>query len=156
MLCYDENNPYNNCIELYVECVDVGLQWPIVEDVNNVIKLYSVKHNVKFKVKKYTRQWYSICCKQSNVGCPWRLRAGKLKKCDGWMITKYVTPHTYMSAMLNQDYYHLNSDLICDEIVRLVRVNPNLKPSEIIQQIKNMHNNTISHRKEWIARQKAL
>ncbi|CAK8570739.1 unnamed protein product [Lathyrus sativus] len=65
-------------------------------------------------------------------------------------------PHSYTTNINRQDHRKLSSQLICQEIFHLVGVDPFVKVSKIISHVVAQFNYTLSYRKAWIARIKAV
>ncbi|XP_025638556.1 uncharacterized protein [Arachis hypogaea] len=58
---------------------------------------------------------------------------------------------------ISQDYAKLDSDTIVDAIRPLVEADPSIKVKKsVIGEVQSMFNYTVSYRKTWLAKQKAV
>ena len=70
-----------------------------------------------------------------------------IKRYDYFKITKYIGPHTCVSAMLSQDHFGIDSNFIVNEIQDVVKEIPIISITGIGAIIKNRFNYTASYRK---------
>ncbi|XP_016185989.1 uncharacterized protein LOC107627677 [Arachis ipaensis] len=59
-------------------------------------------------------------------------------------------------GMISQDHAKLDSDTITDAIIPLVEANPSIKVKSAIAEVQGRFNYTVSYRKAWLAKQKAV
>ncbi|XP_029151648.1 uncharacterized protein [Arachis hypogaea] len=89
-------------------------------------------------------------------GCDWLIRASLIRKKACWEIRRYNGKHTCTVGMISQDHAKLDSDTIADAIRPLVEADPSIKVKSIIAEVQGRFNYTVSYRKAWLAKQKAV
>nr|XP_012573029.1 uncharacterized protein LOC101506227 [Cicer arietinum] len=78
------------------------------------------------------------------------------KKSELWVINKLNVPHTCTNSALPQDHMKLDSNKICQSIMQVVKVDPSIKVKVIVAQIRVLHNYTVSYKKVWMGKNKAI
>ncbi|XP_025628497.1 uncharacterized protein [Arachis hypogaea] len=73
-----------------------------------------------------------------------------------WEIRRYNGSHTCTRATISQDHSKLDSNTIAEAIKPLVEVDPSIKVKLVIAEVQAKFNYTISYRKAWLVKQKAV
>ncbi|RYQ87644.1 hypothetical protein Ahy_B09g095168 [Arachis hypogaea] len=73
-----------------------------------------------------------------------------------WVIKRYSGSHTCIRSTIFQDHAKLDSGIIGEAIKPLVEADPSLKVKSVIAKVQSKFNYTISYRKVWLAKQKAI
>ncbi|XP_016168933.1 uncharacterized protein LOC107611532 [Arachis ipaensis] len=73
-----------------------------------------------------------------------------------WAIRRYNGSHTCTRSTISQDHAKLDSDTIAEAIKPLVEADPSIKVKFVIAEVQLKFNYTISYRKAWLAKQKAV
>ncbi|XP_057724141.1 uncharacterized protein LOC130940106 [Arachis stenosperma] len=73
-----------------------------------------------------------------------------------WEIRRYNGSHTCTRATISQDHSKLNSNTVAEAIKPLVEVDPSIRVKLVIAEVQSKFNYTISYRKAWLAKQKAV
>ncbi|XP_015954785.1 uncharacterized protein LOC107479149 [Arachis duranensis] len=73
-----------------------------------------------------------------------------------WVIRRYNGSHTCIRANISQDHSKLDSITIAEVIKPLVKADPSLKVKSVIAEVQSKFNYTVSYRKAWLAKQKAV
>ncbi|XP_016167133.1 uncharacterized protein LOC107609641 [Arachis ipaensis] len=73
-----------------------------------------------------------------------------------WVIRRYNGSHTCTRATISQDHSKLDSTTIAEAIKPLVEADPALKVKSVIAEAQSKFNYTVSYRKTWLAKQKAV
>ncbi|RYR49990.1 hypothetical protein Ahy_A07g036528 [Arachis hypogaea] len=73
----------------------------------------------------------------------------------GYTIHRGVSYRVYES-IISQDHYKLDSDTIAEAIKLLAKVDPSLKVQYDNANVQAKFNHTVSYRKVWLAKQKAV
>ncbi|XP_020967507.1 uncharacterized protein LOC110266819 [Arachis ipaensis] len=73
-----------------------------------------------------------------------------------WVIRRYNGSHTCTRATISQDHSKLDSTTIAEIIKPLVEADPALKVKSVITEAQSKFNYTVSYRKAWLAKQKAV
>ncbi|RYR14936.1 hypothetical protein Ahy_B04g071660 [Arachis hypogaea] len=118
----------------------VGMEFSSRESVISAIKSYTISRGVDYTT-------FYAKCKGYGAGCDWLIRASLIRKKACWEIRRYNDKHTYTVGTISQDHAKLDSDTIADAIRPLVEADPSIKVK---------FNYTVSYRKAWLAKQKAV
>ena len=86
--------------------LQVGQQFRDKEAILFVIKNYSIRRSVEYKVLESDHIKYHGKCKYFGNGCNWSIHVSYRQKKELWEIRKYNGPHTCVSASLSQDHPH--------------------------------------------------
>ncbi|XP_072076836.1 uncharacterized protein [Arachis hypogaea] len=73
-----------------------------------------------------------------------------------WEIRRYNGSHTCTRATISQDHSKLDSNTIAEAIKPLVKADPSIREKSVIAEVQSKFNYTISYRKAWLAKQKAV
>ncbi|XP_057756066.1 uncharacterized protein LOC130975267 [Arachis stenosperma] len=73
-----------------------------------------------------------------------------------WVIRRYNGSHTCTRATISQDHSKLDSNTIAEAIKPLVEADPSLKVKSVSAEVQSKLNYTVSYRKAWLAKQKAV
>ena len=73
-----------------------------------------------------------------------------------WEIVRSTPDHTGLFSTIQNDHPNLNSCLITKTISHLVAVDPSIRISMIVAEIKKEYKITIAYNKAWYAKQKAV
>nr|XP_004490053.1 uncharacterized protein LOC101492937 [Cicer arietinum] len=78
------------------------------------------------------------------------------QKSKQWVIGRLKRPHNCANSSMSQDHTKLDSNIICESIKSLLKVDPSIKVKVIIAHIRERYNYTITYRKAWMAKKKAI
>nr|XP_027193499.1 uncharacterized protein LOC101497921 [Cicer arietinum] len=106
----------------------IGMKFHNKDECVHAIKRYHLKQSLNFVVQKSDLERYVIYCSDPN--CLFRCRASKRKKSELWVIGKLNVPHTCTNSALSQDHTKLDSNMICQSIMQVVKVDPSIKVKE--------------------------
>ncbi|RYR03914.1 hypothetical protein Ahy_B06g083323 [Arachis hypogaea] len=73
-----------------------------------------------------------------------------------WVVRMYNGSHTCTRATISQDHSKLDSITIAEATKPLVEVDPALKVKSVIAEVQPKFNYTVSYRKAWLTKQKAV
>ncbi|XP_015933010.1 uncharacterized protein LOC107459315 [Arachis duranensis] len=120
----------------------VGMEFSSREAVIKAIKDYTIRRGVDYRVyKSEPTTFYAKCTQYSAVFL------GDKEDNDS---------HTCTRATISQDHSKLGSDTIAEAIKPLVEVDPSIKVKSVIAEVQSKFNYTVSYRKAWLAKQKAV
>ncbi|KAF7821323.1 uncharacterized protein G2W53_026778 [Senna tora] len=132
-----------------------GLVFPEKKSLGEAAKKFSFKRHVNYNVTRSGGKSEATCVKHDN-GCPWRVRACLKANIGMWLITKYDGDHCCATPSVSQDHSKLDSDIIAGLIRGMVERSDDVPMSQIIQRVKEVYQFTVSYRKAWLGKQKAL
>lgn len=133
-----------------------GLLFPTKESLSKAVKLYSIKRKQTFKVIRSHSKYFEVRCQNYGSSCGWRVRACFKEKFKLWKITQYGGPHTCVALSESGDHRKLDSGIIASSIESLVNEKPHVSIAEIIKTIKDRFSYTVSYKKAYNAKQKAI
>jgi len=134
--------------------IEEGMLFHNKEDCVLAIRHYHIKRSLDYDVKKSDHSRYVIKC--TNSACIFKLRASFGKRSGRWKIVTMIGPHSCSSTSMSQDHRKLDYNVISESIKSLMHKDASIKPSLIIAHIREKFNYTISYRKAWMAKNKAV
>ena len=91
----------------------VGQVFNSKSDLQEAIKIYSIKAHQEFVVVASSKKLLVLRCKKAEeCQCLWKLRVMVVKDTCLFVINKYKGPHTCVNPCLNQDHHQLDSNLV--------------------------------------------
>ncbi|RYR46998.1 hypothetical protein Ahy_A07g032893 [Arachis hypogaea] len=106
----------------------VGMEFSSREAVIKAVKEYTIRQSADYRVYESEPLTFYAKCTQYGSGCDWLIR----------------------------DHSKLDSITIAEAIKPLVEVDPSLKVKSVIAEVKSKFNYTVSYRKAWLAKQRAI
>ena len=100
-----------------VEEFVVGQVFNYKTDLQEAVKIYSIKEHQEFVVVASSKKLLVLRCKKAEE-CQylWKLRAMVVKDTCLFVINKYTGPHTCINPCLNRDHHQLNSNVVAAHI----------------------------------------
>ncbi|XP_025692843.2 uncharacterized protein [Arachis hypogaea] len=134
----------------------IGMEFSSREAVINAMKDYTIRRGVDYRVHESEPTTFYAKCTQYGAGCDWLIRVSKMSRKYCWEVRRYNGSHTCTRATITQDHLKLDSNTIVKAIKALVEVDPSIKVKSMIAEVQLKFNYTISYRKTWLAKQKAV
>ncbi|RYR13636.1 hypothetical protein Ahy_B04g070530 isoform L [Arachis hypogaea] len=134
----------------------VGMEFSSREAVIKAIKEYSIRRSVDYRVYESEPLTFYAKCTQYGSGCDWLIRVSLISRKYCWVIRRYNGTHTCTRATISQDHSKLDSITIAEAIKSLVEADPSLKVKSVIAEVQSKFNYTVSYRKAWLAKQRAV
>ncbi|RYR10309.1 hypothetical protein Ahy_B05g078784 [Arachis hypogaea] len=134
----------------------IGMEFSSREVVVATIKDYTICRGVDYQVYESEPTIFYAKCVQYGNNCDWLIRVSLIRKKYCWEIRRYNGSHTCTRSTISQDHCKLDSDTIAEVIKPLVEANPSLKVRSVIADVQAKFNYTVSYRKAWLAKQKAV
>ncbi|KAH1262859.1 hypothetical protein GmHk_02G005389 [Glycine max] len=150
------SNPYQRRGSASANDLYEGLTFESKQAVVNVIKQFQFMHSFNFDVIENKSDKYIVMCNQYGNECYWRARVSFSKIRKRWELKKLNGIHTYTNSFISQDHVRLDSSVITHNIVHLVKTNPGIKIKTLIVDMHQRFGYTISYKKAWTTKQKAL
>ncbi|CAH9101750.1 unnamed protein product [Cuscuta europaea] len=139
---------------------EVRQQFDNKEQVINMVSLYPIKRNQFYLVLKSDKhKWVAECKRKKERDCPWRIRATKNKgNIDNFTIVRYPGPHsaTCVGNTDSTDHVAMTSDFIAKDVIDILRTDPSLKVHTVIEMLKEKYGYTVSYKRAWMGKQKAI
>ncbi|XP_057756464.1 uncharacterized protein LOC130975741 [Arachis stenosperma] len=121
-----------------------------------VVKDYTIHKGVNYRVFESEPTTFYAKCVQYGQSCDWLIKVSIMRRKYCWEIRRYNDSHTCTRATISQDHSKLDSDTITEAIKPLVETDSSIKVRPVIADIQSKFNYTISYRKAWLAKQKAV
>ncbi|XP_057739717.1 uncharacterized protein LOC130956737 [Arachis stenosperma] len=134
----------------------VGMEFSSREAVIKAVKDYSIRRSVDYRLFESEPLTFYAKCTQYGSGCDWLIRVSLISRKYCWVIRRYNGSHTCTRATISQDHSKLDSITITEAIKPLVEADPSLKVKSVIAEVQSKFNYTVSYRKAWLAKQKAV
>ncbi|RYR28713.1 hypothetical protein Ahy_B01g052866 [Arachis hypogaea] len=126
------------------------------EAVIKAMKDYTIRRGVDYRVHESEPTTFYAKCTQYGAGCDWLIRVSKMSRKFCWEIRRYNGSHTCTRATISQDHSMLDFNTVAEAIKPLVEVDPSIRVKSVIAEVQAKFNYTISYRKAWLAKQKAV
>ncbi|XP_016168617.1 uncharacterized protein LOC107611177 [Arachis ipaensis] len=134
----------------------VGMEFSSREAVIKEMKDYTIRRGVDYRVHESEPTTFYAKCTQYGAGCDWLITVSKMSRKFCWEIRRYNGSHTCTRATISQDHSKLDSNTVAEAIKPLVEVDPSIRVKSVIAEVQSKFNYTISYRKAWLAKQKAV
>ncbi|XP_020964015.1 uncharacterized protein LOC107611680 [Arachis ipaensis] len=134
----------------------VGMEFSSREAVIKAVKDYSIRRSEDYRLFESEPLIFYAKCTQYGLGCDWLIRVSLISRRYCWVIRRYNGSHTCTRATISQDHSKLDSITIAEAIKPLVEADPSLKVKSVIAEVQSKFNYTVSYRKAWLAKQKAV
>ncbi|XP_057730848.1 uncharacterized protein LOC130946192 [Arachis stenosperma] len=134
----------------------VGMEFSSREVVIKAVKEYTIRRSVDYRVYESEPLTFYAKCTQYGSGCDWLIRVSLISRKYCWVVRRYNGSHTCTTATISQDHSKLDSITIAEAIKPLVEVDPSLKVKSVIAEVQSKFNYTVSYRKAWLAKQRAV
>ncbi|XP_057755559.1 uncharacterized protein LOC130974720 [Arachis stenosperma] len=134
----------------------VGMEFSSREVVIKAMKDYTIRRGVDYRVYESEPTTFYAKCTQYGAGCDWLIRVTKMSRKFCWEIRRYNGSHTCTRVTISQDHSKLDSNTVAEAIKSLVEVDPSIRVKSVIAEVQAKFNYTISYRKAWLAKQKAV
>nr|XP_012568213.1 uncharacterized protein LOC105851575 [Cicer arietinum] len=134
--------------------LEIGMKFNSKPDCQLAIKHYHIKYSLNYRVVKSDQYMYVIKC--VNPQCLFKCTTSLSQKSKQWVIGRLKGPHDCANSSMSQDHTKLDSNIICESIKSLLKVDPSIKVKVIIAHIRERYNYTITYRKVWMSKNKAI
>ncbi|XP_057746253.1 uncharacterized protein LOC130965511 [Arachis stenosperma] len=134
----------------------MGMEFNSRKAVIKAMKEYTIRRSVDYRVYESEPLTFYAKCTQYESGCDWLVRVSMISRKHCWVIRRYNGSHTCTRATISQDHSKLDLITIAEAIKPLVEADPSLKIKSVITEEQSKFNYTISYRKAWLAKQKAV
>ncbi|CAA0816564.1 Unknown protein [Striga hermonthica] len=124
----------------------VGQRFNSVHEFREALRKYAIAHRFAFKYKKNDSHRVTVRCKAD--GCPWRVHASRLSTTPLICIKKMNPAHTCEGSALATGYQATRS-WVASIIKEKLKVFPNYKPKDIVNDIKQEYGVQLNYFQAW-------
>ncbi|KAK4836178.1 hypothetical protein QYF36_019514 [Acer negundo] len=124
----------------------VGQRFSSVHEFRELLRKYAIAHQFAFRYKKNDSHRVTVKCKAE--GCPWRIHASRLSTTQLICIKKMNPTHTCEGAVVTTGHQATRS-WVASIIKEKLKVFPNYKPKDIVNDIKQEYGIQINYFQAW-------
>lgn len=124
----------------------VGQRFNSVHEFREALRKYAIAHQFAFKYKKNDSHRVTVKCKAE--GCQWRIHASRLSTTPLICIKKMNPTHTCEGSVLATGYQATRS-WVASIIKEKLKVFPNYKPKDIVNDIKQEYGVQLNYFQAW-------
>lgn len=124
----------------------VGQRFNSVHEFREALRKYAIAHQFAYKYKKNDSHRVTVKCKAE--GCPWRIHASRLSTTPLICIKKMNPSHTCEGSVLATGYQATRS-WVASIIKEKLKVFPNYKPKDIVNDIKQEYGVQLNYFQAW-------
>ncbi|GMH07706.1 hypothetical protein Nepgr_009546 [Nepenthes gracilis] len=124
----------------------VGQRFNSVHEFREALRKYAIAHQFAFRYKKNDSHRVTVKCKAE--GCPWRIHASRLSTTQLICIKKMNSTHTCEGAVVTTGYQATRS-WVASIIKEKLKVSPNYKPKDIVDDIKKEYGIQLNYFQAW-------
>lgn len=142
---FDEKN-----VKPTMQCQDditgVGQRFNTVHDFRETLRKYAIANQFAFRYKKNDSHRVTVKCKAE--GCPWRIHASRLATTQLICIKKMNPVHTCEGVSATGGY-QATRRWIASIVKEKLKVFPNYKPKDIVNDIKEEYGIQLNYYQAW-------
>ncbi|XP_074319857.1 uncharacterized protein LOC141656735 [Silene latifolia] len=124
----------------------VGQRFNSVAEFREALRKYAIANQFAFKYKKNDSHRVTVKCKAD--GCPWRIHASRLSTTQLICIKKMTPTHTCEGGVQATGYQATRS-WVAGIIKEKLKVLPNYKPKDIVNDIKEEYGIQLNYFQAW-------
>ncbi|KAL9233448.1 hypothetical protein vseg_008448 [Gypsophila vaccaria] len=124
----------------------VGQRFNSVTEFREALRKYAIANQFAFKYKKNDSHRVTVKCKAE--GCPWRIHASRLSTTQLICIKKMTPTHTCEGGVQTTGYQATRS-WVAGIIKEKLKVVPNYKPKDIVNDIKEEYGVQLNYFQAW-------
>ncbi|CAI0423323.1 unnamed protein product [Linum tenue] len=134
----------------------VGQTFAGKPQVVDALKETAMRRSFQYRVITSDTKQIHVRCENHGDGCMWHVRAAYVKRNGAWLIRKTDNNHTCRSSLISLDHRQLSARKVAQTIKHLIEAQPGITVKSVIAEVKNRHGYTISYKKAWHGKQKAM
>ncbi|KMT14129.1 hypothetical protein BVRB_4g079510 [Beta vulgaris subsp. vulgaris] len=124
----------------------VGQRFNSVTDFREALRKYAIANQFAFRYKKNDSHRVTVKCKAE--GCPWRIHASRLSTTQLICIKKMNPAHTCEGG-IHATGYQATRSWVAGIIKEKLKVFPNYKPKDIVNDIKQEYGIQLNYFQAW-------
>lgn len=131
----------------------VGREFPDVETCRRTLKDLAIALHFDLRIVKSDRSRFIAKC--SKEGCPWRIHAAKCPGVSTFTVRTLNGEHTCDGV---RDLHHQQASVgwVARSVEARIRDNPQYKPKEILQDIRDEHGVAVSYMQAWRGKERSM
>ena len=131
----------------------IGQEFADVDTCRRAVKDMAIALHYELRVVKSDRSRFIAKC--SKEGCPWRVH---IAKCPGVPTFTVRTLHGEHTCEGVRDHHHQQATVgwVARSVEARLRDNPQIKPKEILQDIREQHGVAVSYMQAWRGKERSM
>ncbi|CAA6673278.1 unnamed protein product [Spirodela intermedia] len=131
----------------------VGQEFPDVETCRRTLKDIAIAMHFDLRIVKSDRSRFIAKC--SKEGCPWRVHVAKCPGVPTFSVRTLQGEHT-CEGVQNLHHQQASVGWVARSVEARLRDNPQYKPKEILQDIREQHGVAVSYMQAWRGKERSL
>eukprot|EP00268_Persea_americana_P055235 TRINITY_DN6404_c0_g1_i2.p1 TRINITY_DN6404_c0_g1~~TRINITY_DN6404_c0_g1_i2.p1 ORF type:complete len:600 (+),score=101.53 TRINITY_DN6404_c0_g1_i2:539-2338(+) len=131
----------------------VGQEFPDVETCRRTLKDTAIALHFDLRIVKSDRSRFIAKC--SKEGCPWRVHVAKRSGVPTFSIRTLHGEHT-CEGVRNLHHQQASVGWVARSVEARLRDNPQYKPKEILQDIREQHGVAVSYMQAWRGKERSM
>ncbi|KAL0360072.1 UNVERIFIED_CONTAM: hypothetical protein Sradi_3691700 [Sesamum radiatum] len=150
---YSPVSSMNAAVSLASHTLSIGQEFPDVDTCRRTLKDIAIALHFEIRIVKSDRSRFIAKC--SKEGCPWRVHVAK---CPGVPTFTIRTLHGEHTCEGVQNLHHQQASVgwVARSVEARVRDNPQYKPKEILQDIRDQHGVAVSYMQAWRGKERSM
>ncbi|XP_038709792.1 uncharacterized protein LOC120004508 [Tripterygium wilfordii] len=131
----------------------IGQEFPDVETCRRTLKDIAIALHFDLRIVKSDRSRFIAKC--SKEGCPWRVHVAKCPGVPTFSIRTLHGEHT-CEGVRNLHHQQASVGWVARSVEARIRENPQYKPKEILQDIRDQHGVSVSYMQAWRGKERSM
>ncbi|KAH7571404.1 hypothetical protein JRO89_XS04G0043800 [Xanthoceras sorbifolium] len=131
----------------------IGQEFPDVETCRRTLKDIAISLHFDLRIVKSDRSRFIAKC--SKEGCPWRVHVAKCPGVPTFSIRTLHGEHT-CEGVRNLHHQQASVGWVARSVEARIRDNPQYKPKEILQDIRDQHGVAVSYMQAWRGKERSM
>ncbi|CAH9083793.1 unnamed protein product [Cuscuta epithymum] len=145
--------PNNSNGSLVEQPLMIGQEFPDVNTCRRALKDIAIASHFEMRIVKSDRSRFIAKC--SKEGCPWRIHVAKCPGVHTFTVRTLHSDHT-CEGVHNLHHQQASVGWVARSVEARVRDNPQYKPNEILQDIRNQHGVAVSYMQAWRGKERSM
>ncbi|KAL6515688.1 hypothetical protein OROHE_018722 [Orobanche hederae] len=133
--------------------LSLGQEFPDVDTCRRTLKDIAIAMHFEIRIVKSDRSRFIAKC--SKEGCPWRIHVAKCPGIPTFTIRTLNGEHT-CEGVQNLHHQQASVGWVARSVEDRVRDNPQYKPKEILQDIRDQHGVAVSYMQAWRGKERSM
>ncbi|TKY61311.1 zinc finger SWIM domain-containing protein 3 [Spatholobus suberectus] len=131
----------------------IGQEFPDVETCRRTLKDIAIAMHFDLRIVKSDRSRFIAKC--SKEGCPWRVHVAKCPGVPTFTVRTLQGEHT-CEGVHNLHHQQASVGWVARSVEARIRDNPQYKPREILQDIRDQHGVAVSYMQAWRGKERSM
>ncbi|KAH7835808.1 hypothetical protein Vadar_030054 [Vaccinium darrowii] len=143
----------SDSLDLQDHSLVIGQEFADVETCRRALKDIAIALHFDLRIVKSDRSRFIAKC--SKEGCPWRVHVAKCPGVPTFSIRTLHGEHT-CEGVRNLHHQQASVGWVARSVEARVRDNPQYKPKEILQDIRDQHGVAVSYMQAWRGKERSM